>query len=222
MAKEGPLFDELSIPFIDASPTNTPRMGRSVERLGSFFKGSIGRSRGSLSSKTITVDSWYSGWLKTSAISSFSAIRNYFYFINSILVVWKKSAIKVKICRQKSAISRVYVLELIYVVYLFYLLSFYFRWRSHCLIFISYISVVRYFFFFLFFDYLIFLAFFNSVFLMWFSLLLHQTNLWYNFSVPPPYEPPPPPSSKFNSSQEINWKGFSLRKSQSRQKDLVW
>ena len=53
IAKEGPLFDELSIPFIDASPTNTPRMGRSVERLGSFFKGSIGRSRGSLSSKTI-------------------------------------------------------------------------------------------------------------------------------------------------------------------------
>ena len=53
IAKEGPLFDELSIPFIDASPTNTPRMGRSVERLGSFFKGSIGRSRGSLSSKII-------------------------------------------------------------------------------------------------------------------------------------------------------------------------
>lgn len=51
IAKDGPLFDELSIPFIDASPTNTPRLGRSVERLGSFFKGSIGRSRGSLSSK---------------------------------------------------------------------------------------------------------------------------------------------------------------------------
>ena len=32
-------------------------------------------------------------WLKSSAISSFSAIRNYIYFINSILVVWKKSAI---------------------------------------------------------------------------------------------------------------------------------
>ena len=53
IAKDGPLFDELSIPFIDASPTNTPRLGRSVERLGSFFKGSIGRSRGSLSSKII-------------------------------------------------------------------------------------------------------------------------------------------------------------------------
>ena len=42
----------------------------------------------------------------------------------------------------------------------FLFISFSFRWRSHCLIFISYISVVRYFFFFLFFYYLIFLAFF--------------------------------------------------------------
>ena len=40
-----------------------------------------------------TVDSRYSGWWKKSAISSFSAIRNYFYFMNSMLVVWKKWAI---------------------------------------------------------------------------------------------------------------------------------
>ena len=41
----------------------------------------------------ITVDSRYSGSPKKSAISSFSAIRNYFCFIKSILVVGKKSAI---------------------------------------------------------------------------------------------------------------------------------
>ena len=53
---KGALYDELSIPFIDASPTNTPNVGRSRENLGSksFFNRtpSIGRSRGSLSSKT--------------------------------------------------------------------------------------------------------------------------------------------------------------------------
>ena len=120
--------------------------------------------------------------------------------------------------------------------FIFLFISFPFRWRSHCLIFISYISIVRCFFLcFLFFDCLSPIitraarffynsshSFENSVFLMWFSLLLHQTNFLYDFSVPPPYEPPPPPSSKFNSSQEINWKGFSLRKTHSRQKDLVW
>ena len=63
IAKDGPLFDELSIPFIDASPTNTPRLGRSVERLGSFFKGSIGRSRGSLSSKIIINSHWHSSFV---------------------------------------------------------------------------------------------------------------------------------------------------------------
>ena len=30
--KKSPLYDELSIPFIDASPAPTPRTGRSTER----------------------------------------------------------------------------------------------------------------------------------------------------------------------------------------------
>ena len=57
-----------------------------------------------------------------------------------------------------------------------------------------------------------------------FTILLQWIDFYLTFTVPPPYEPPPPPSSKFNSSQEINWKGFSLRKASSRQsqKDLVW
>ena len=50
--KKIPLYDELSIPFIDASPAPTPKTGRSTERLSFFHRSaSIGRSRGSLSSK---------------------------------------------------------------------------------------------------------------------------------------------------------------------------
>lgn len=50
--KKKPLeYDELSIPFIDASPAPTPKVGRSTERLSFFNRTpSIGRSRGSLSS----------------------------------------------------------------------------------------------------------------------------------------------------------------------------
>ncbi|TRY78636.1 hypothetical protein TCAL_14433 [Tigriopus californicus] len=45
-----PLYDELSIPFIDASPAPTPKTGRSVERLSFFHRSSsVARSRGSLS-----------------------------------------------------------------------------------------------------------------------------------------------------------------------------
>jgi len=48
--KKKPLeYDELSIPFIDASPAPTPKVGRSTERLSFFRTPSIGRSRGSLS-----------------------------------------------------------------------------------------------------------------------------------------------------------------------------
>ena len=32
VSKKQPLYDELSIPFIDASPTPTPKVGRSTER----------------------------------------------------------------------------------------------------------------------------------------------------------------------------------------------
>jgi len=49
--RKTPLYDELSIPFIDASPAPTPKVGRSSDRLSSFFhrQSSMGRSRGSLS-----------------------------------------------------------------------------------------------------------------------------------------------------------------------------
>jgi len=33
LIKKSPLYDELSIPFIDASPAPTPKTGRSTERL---------------------------------------------------------------------------------------------------------------------------------------------------------------------------------------------
>jgi len=51
--KKKPLeYDELSIPFIDASPAPTPKVGRSTERLSFFNRTpSIGRSRGSLSNE---------------------------------------------------------------------------------------------------------------------------------------------------------------------------
>ncbi len=53
-SKRTPLYDELSIPFIDASPAPTPRQGRSTERLSFFHRSSsIGRSRGSLSSESL-------------------------------------------------------------------------------------------------------------------------------------------------------------------------
>eukprot|EP00096_Caligus_rogercresseyi_P016610 TRINITY_DN933_c0_g1_i7.p1 TRINITY_DN933_c0_g1~~TRINITY_DN933_c0_g1_i7.p1 ORF type:complete len:433 (+),score=120.62 TRINITY_DN933_c0_g1_i7:227-1525(+) len=50
--KKTPLYDELSIPFIDATPAPTPKLGRSIDRLSSFFtrNPSVGRSRGSLAS----------------------------------------------------------------------------------------------------------------------------------------------------------------------------
>lgn len=52
--KKTPLYDELSIPFIDASPTPTPKAGRSTERLSFFNRTpSIGRSRGSLSNEDV-------------------------------------------------------------------------------------------------------------------------------------------------------------------------
>ena len=40
VSKKQPLYDELSIPFIDASPTPTPKVGRSTERYVTIFKGS--------------------------------------------------------------------------------------------------------------------------------------------------------------------------------------
>jgi len=51
--KKKPLeYDELSIPFIDASPAPTPKVGRSTDRLSFFNRTpSIGRSRGSLSNE---------------------------------------------------------------------------------------------------------------------------------------------------------------------------
>merc|ERR1712045_145960 len=55
VSKKQPLYDELSIPFIDASPTPTPKVGRSTERLSFFNRTpSIGRSRGSLSNEEAT------------------------------------------------------------------------------------------------------------------------------------------------------------------------
>ena len=53
--KRTPLYDELSIPFIDASPAPTPKTGRSTDRLSAFFNrsSSVGRSRGSLSSMSM-------------------------------------------------------------------------------------------------------------------------------------------------------------------------
>ena len=40
VSKKQPLYDELSIPFIDASPTPTPKVGRSTERYVTIFNGS--------------------------------------------------------------------------------------------------------------------------------------------------------------------------------------
>jgi hypothetical protein len=45
-----PLYDELSIPFIDASLPPTPKMGRSMDQLA-FLLGNTRGSKSSLSSK---------------------------------------------------------------------------------------------------------------------------------------------------------------------------
>jgi hypothetical protein len=52
-----PLYDELSIPFIDASLPPTPKMGRSMDQLA-FLLGNARGSKSSLSSKLSRIHSF--------------------------------------------------------------------------------------------------------------------------------------------------------------------
>ena len=54
VSKKQPLYDELSIPFIDASPTPTPKVGRSTERYVTIFNDSSKKVFFTLSKKAST------------------------------------------------------------------------------------------------------------------------------------------------------------------------